>query len=260
MQFESLPALLAPHVGLLWQELRDRFPKLQQHNAIIPTIERQGLIRATSQIQFAVSPAAVDFRIWMLSEDDHDILQLQPNFFLRNWRRLGRTASDYPSYVTLFPKFRNDYEKFLRFLDEQNLGVPSPNQCELTYVNHIRAGEGWSSHQEFAKVLSIFATKSPKNDLTFETTNASFSRAIMDEKDEFIGRLHVSAATQFTAQRPKNPEDLIINLTLVARGRPSSSNRDGIEEFFDRAHEEIVTTFKAITTSRMHKVWELVDE
>lgn len=261
VHFEPLPNLTSPHVGLLWQEFRDRFPKLEQHGAIVPTIERQGLTKAGPQVQFSVSPAPVDFRIWMLSEDSHNILQLQPNFFLRNWRRLGGDVTEYPSYATLLPEFRSDYKTFLKFASQQDLGEVIANQCELTYVNRIRAGDVWSDHTEIAKALSLFGEYDDQLGLRqFDTTNANFSRAILSSNGEFVGRLHVSVATQFTAPNPESIEDRVINLTLVARGRPSSPELPGVESYFDIAHTQIVKTFEAITTSDMHKKWEIVYE
>lgn len=44
-------------------------------------------------------------------------------------------------------------------------------------------------------------------------------------------------------------------MTLTFRGRPQEYSLPGIMAFFDDAHERIVRTFAAATTSEMHEVW-----
>ena len=44
-------------------------------------------------------------------------------------------------------------------------------------------------------------------------------------------------------------------LNVTVRGRPATTDLDGVLGLFDMAHVEIVTCFTAITTDAMHQVW-----
>ena len=47
----------------------------------------------------------------------------------------------------------------------------------------------------------------------------------------------------------------ILRLTLSARSRPQGKGLSDLRDFLDRAHEDIVRGFAAITTSEMHELW-----
>jgi len=124
----------------------------------------------------------------------------------------------------------------------------------VTYVNVITAGEGWQDHGELDKVLTVFTSKYSDDWLDKPeeaTVNLQF---VLSEDNEPVGRLHVVANPVYHV--PTNQS--AIRLTLTARGKPKGEGIDGVMQFLDRGHEEIVRGFTSITTPAMHKVWERV--
>ena len=81
---------------------------------------------------------------------------------------------------------------FLPSLLDENLGAVKINQCEVTYVNHIVAGEGWSDWDEIDKVFT-FRMLPPAVPYPGQAEDISFRARfpILGPTKEWIGRLHV---------------------------------------------------------------------
>ena len=91
-----------------------------------------------------------------------EMIQIQNDRFIKNWRKCGENE-EYPRYAkTVKPAFERDFREFLAFLADENLGAVKVNQCEVTYVNHIVAGDGWSNWDEFDKVFTFRMLPPPR--------------------------------------------------------------------------------------------------
>jgi hypothetical protein len=76
------------------------------------------------------------------------MIQVQNDRFIKNWRKEGEKGR-YPRYdEKIRPNFDRDYAIFLAFLDKNHLGALRVNQCEVMYVNHILAGQGWEHYSD----------------------------------------------------------------------------------------------------------------
>lgn len=259
VQFEPIEGFLAPHLGLIWNQWRSEFPKIEQHQALAPVIERLGARRmARSEVSVALRAGAETPRIWMLSDNGCDLVQVQQDHFLRNWRKYPAPDSEYPRYEAhIRPRFLQDFARFQQFLKANDLPAAKVNQCEVTYVNHVTAGKGWQSHSELGAVFVGWQRKFG-HDWTspLEAVGARFSKVIRDKDGEFLGRLNVQIDSAFTAPTAEDTTDTnIFAITLVARGRPTGQDEGGISGFLDRGRDEIVRMFDAITTDEMHKLW-----
>ena len=174
------------------------------------------------------------------------MIQVQSDRFIKNWCKEG-DAEQYPRYErTIRPHFDRDYGIFLDFLKKNQLGTPRVNQCEVTYVNHVLAGEGWDRYGELEKIFVFWRSfdltpPGPVEDLRL---HARF--VIPGETGNPIGRLHVDLqpAVRISDTRP------MYVLQLTARGHVG----DG-QDFLDIGREWIVGAFKGLTSSSMHRVW-----
>ena len=253
VQFEPLAKLSSPYMGLLWSKFRNRFPKVEEARPIVSVIERLGVPEASkSQRQLLEPPMAP--RIWFVDESDRELIQIQNNRFSRNWRKPGSfDQHQYPRYEShIRPKFQEDLNEFCRFLSDEALGDLKPNQCEITYVNHILAGQGWRQHSEFGSVFRVWDKRFNKNPgLEIENITLGFTTLLCDQNGEFIGRLHVTIRPGFR----RDDDEPLFSLELTARGRPFQDNIDGVFAFLDFGRSHIVKTFEAITTEEMHKIW-----
>ena len=249
VQFEPLPLVQTAHLGLLWDEYRAFFPKSEDRPALEPVIEQfpeSPVGRVGLKFQAFENPPVP--RIWFTKDRGSEMIQVQNDRFIKNWRKDGE-GDQYPHYdETIRPNFDRDYAIFLNFLQKNDLGVPHVNQCEVTYVNHILAGEGWERYGDVEKIFTFWQSPEvippgPAEDLRLH------ARFVIPGKDRKpVGRLHVDVqpAVRTSDNRP------MYVLHLTARGQVG----EGVD-FFDIGREWIVTTFKSLTTSSMHNIWRI---
>ncbi len=253
VQFERLESLHVPQIGCIWQSYSSRFPETEEQPPMEPAFEQFGRRPGgLPTVRLQLTPTLPLPRIWFLNEAGTELLQVQQDRFIRNWRK-QEDSDEYPRYRRLRDLFREDYETFCRLIDAGNWGTIEPNQCEVTYVNIIPAGEGWQDHGDFEQVLTVFATRySDKYLEKPEEVAVNLQYVLKDEEGEPAGRLHIAAipVLRVADNRPA------IRLTLTARGKPQSDGIDGVMGFLDRGHETIVRGFASITTEAMHKIWK----
>jgi uncharacterized protein (TIGR04255 family) len=144
VQFDPLTALRTPHLGLLWQDFRDRFPKTEEHPPLPPVIEKFGLL-GPPQIGVRFETSLPVPLCWFLNEAGTKLIQVQQDRFVHNWRKIGQ-SDEYPRYEHIRKTFEVELGIFCQFLAREQLGELVPNQCEVTYVNQISSGKGWEKH------------------------------------------------------------------------------------------------------------------
>lgn len=255
VQFEPLGPLLAYHLGEFWQSIRNKYPKAEVHPPIDSTFERLGppIFRPTGvQIEFAQVPLAS--RLWLLNEAGTELMQIQQDRFVHNWRKvLGDEA--YPRYEHVRDRFRDELAAFADFAASRDFGELRPNQCEVTYINHIECATEARAHGDPAEVLRVLS-----RDQTFEALpkpeSSQFAAKYLIETDDVVGqktvgRLHVDFMPVFTVKENRP----IFVLNLMARGVPLGAGIEGAMRFLDLGRESIVRGFADITTSEMHRIW-----
>ncbi len=119
--FEPLRLLRTAQFGLLWQNFRSRFPRIEEHLSLPPIPGRLGL-EGVPQIgvrleMLDVPPAP---RLWFLNEAGTEVVQIQQDRFIHNWRRL-QDADQYPHYDGIRSTFEQELSEFASFVEEQEL-------------------------------------------------------------------------------------------------------------------------------------------
>jgi uncharacterized protein (TIGR04255 family) len=257
VQFERLATLDAAHLGLLWGRFRDRFPKSEQKPPLDSAIERLGMRGQVGQARLELL-TDVRPRLWFMNESEDELVQVQDDRFIRNWRRTPAEDRTYPRFDdTLLPRFKEDFSAFQAFLEAERVGPIEANQCEVTYVNHIAVNENWSSHSDLAKVFRGWSTEYGEQiEWPIETVQVKVAHVLRDDKNEFVGRLHVAIEPTFTLGQgsPSSPVPAF-RLTLTARGRPIGPGDAGITAFLDLGHRAVVTSFDKMVTHGMQRIW-----
>lgn len=246
VQFEPLPVTVA-HLGLLWNEYRSFFPKSEERPPLETVIERFPETPA-ARIGFKFQPLETFPmpRIWFTNNQGNEMIQVQNDRFIKNWRKEG-AGEPYPHYDdTIRPHFDRDFGIFLDFLVKNQLAAPHVNQCEVTYVNHILAGQGWDQYGDVEKIFTFWQPTDSFPPGRAEDLRAHLRFIIPGQDGKPIGRLHVDM--QPGVRTSDNHPMYVLHLT--ARGQIG----DGIG-FFDIGREWIVRTFERLTTNSMHKVW-----
>lgn len=249
VRFAALNDFHVPHFGLLWERFRGKYPHLEEHPPIGSMVGfQEGSDVKPVNLQLIAGTGAVPIRVWFLNEDKSELIQVQNDRFIRNWRGSGEK---YPRYEALRELFREDYATFLKFVEQEKFDAPQLQECEVTYVNQIVAGEGWHHAGEAHRVFQVCSL--PKNDEEPEPEDFGFAvrYVIRDDGANRVGGLEV---TVNSAQRTKDQKPVFV-MTLTARGMSS----DGFETFFDLGRAWIVKRFAALTTEKMHQIWERQD-
>lgn len=249
VQFEPLHGVRVAHLGLLWTVFRDLYPRTSERVPLEPSIERFPLdAQAHSQplLQVLTDDVPPVPRFWFINESGSELIQVQNDRFVKNWRK-SSAGTRYPRYESIIrPNFDRDYQKFVGFLEEQGLGTPRINQCEVTYINHILTNDEWSSLSEVEKVVTIW-NKPGWPTAPLDDCRISSRFVIPDSAGSPIGRLtfELQPALQQQDRRP------MYVLRLTARGLLG----DGLA-FLDIGREWIVRAFEGLTTPSMHRAWK----
>jgi uncharacterized protein (TIGR04255 family) len=252
--FEPLPGLTAAELGVLWQtHYRGAgLTEVEEQPPVQMPIEQFDEVRpATLKIEMVVTPPPP--RLWFRNKAGTELVQVQHNWFARNWRKM-ETEDEYPHYEVVRGFFDDSLKRFFQFVKDEGLGEILPNQCEVTYLNHILVGDGWDGFGAENQVLSVLSGQPDAPYLSRpELARASVQYVIPGEGNEAVGRLYVVAEPAFRAHDRKP----MLVLTLTARGQSQKEGLEGISDFLDLGHEWVVFGFVDVTTERMHETWGL---
>ena len=257
IQFDALSSLGVSQLGLLWAEYKERFPKTQEQPplpAVTETFGRKPDRRV--EVSFEMLEALPTPRLWFLSEAGDELIQVQKDRFIHNWRKLGE-GQEYPRYTHIREVFVRQLSAFCDFLQREKIGELVPNQCEVTYVNHFASHEGWESHGQVDNVLAVWSSQL-SDDFLPEPEDVRFALryVIPDDEGNSAGRLHVSLQP---AYRSTDSEAILV-LELTARGRPLGDGVEGALRFLDLGHEWVVRGFTSVTTRAIHQIWGRKDK
>jgi len=213
----------------------------------------------TSQVppfRFEIADAPPRSRYWFGHEQPDQLVQIQSDWFARNWRRTPHGYT-YPHYLTLREPFKDDLLALTEFVSARNLGSLEAIQCEITYVNEISSDEIWNKHGQMGRVVKVW-NDLPTEQMPYEPEQVQWSASYLIGADgpvmegaQPLMRLHVTCQPALKDGLP------IYVATLTSRGAPATPDLDGVLALLDLGHEWIVRTFEALTTDAMqHKTWK----
>jgi uncharacterized protein (TIGR04255 family) len=250
IQFEPV-ALRAAHFGLFWQRIRSRFPKTSEQPPLPPVIERFGLMPLLQpQVQFGMGWMLP--RCWFMNNEETELIQLQSDRLIHNWRKLGNESVEYPRYRKLRVELEQEYSLLARFLDDEHLGELKPNQCELTYVNQIVLKRTVSGAPNPLSVLAPWRPNPAESFLPEPETAGTTLTFVMPGPDSTsAGRLYVASASSVRI----SDNSPMIQLQVICRGAPNGQGPDAVFGFMDVAHDWAVRGFASITSKEMQTEW-----
>ena len=254
LQFKVLEPLRAPYLGLLWSVFRkEGYSRVEEHGELEPAFEE---FEANSVPTVGIRMQTFDDappppRVWFLNEAHNELIQVQRDRLIVNWRA-GAQSHASPRYKQIIKRFQSALAAFTEFTTSEKLGEIVPTQCEVTYVNHISSGAGWSRHGELGRVVTTWENRYSDEYLGMpEDVGFKARYRMTDEMGKVLGRLHVMLQPAFRSL--DGVPILVMNLT--ARGKPEPSDLQGASQLFDYEHEWIVRGFASLTTNQMHELW-----
>ncbi|MEW6277785.1 MAG: hypothetical protein AB1758_04105 [Candidatus Eremiobacterota bacterium] len=231
----------------MYQVYKDEFPGYEEQPPLEPIKESFG-VRERGPLRFEWSTMPPCPRVWFVKSGGQEVIQVQRDRFLHNWRKMD-SGDEYPSYEVCRGLFQSSLGTFLRFIEEHQCGAWVRNQCELTYVNHVRADDGaWTQHGKIGAVVRAWRDL---EDPVPETINIAMQYVIQGENREPLGRVHCSLKPKW--RLPEHSP--ILECALTGRGKPLGPTIDGVLRFLDLGHEWERKVFLAVTSDAIQKAW-----
>lgn len=253
VQYDPLEDLRSTQLGLLWLEFKDRFPKTEEHPPLGPMVEEFGDKRPSKpELRVEMLDKPPTPRLWYLDEAGTELVQVQQDRFAHNWRKL-KGDENYPRYEHIKDSFVQELTTFSDFLGEHNLGKLIVNLSEVTYVNHIFAGDGWDSFAQLNHVLTLWSADYSDSFLPdLEEARLSAQYIIPNDEGTSIGRLLIEATPAYRTDDNKP----VVVLRIRARAKPYDDSLNGALRSLDTGRAWVVRGFASITTATMHRIWE----
>ena len=247
LQFSPLANWKTVHFGLYWQAIRERFPRIADQPPLASFVEpADGTtgIRPSLTVEMFSAP---EVRCWFYNEAETELIQLQRNRFVFNWKR-GLIEEPYPHYERIRPVVHAEWDRFHRFVQANDLGTLQVQQCEVTYINHLEKNVGWTNYGELSSVFPVWSGKTSEG-LLPEPQGVEIGIRYMMPGN--LGRLYVRAEPVIRNADFRE----VIQLTITARGKPASVDPDMAFDWLDAAQEWIAKGFVDITSETMHRLW-----
>jgi uncharacterized protein (TIGR04255 family) len=194
-------------------------------------------------------------RYWFEKAETPDLLQVQQDRLLRNWRQAADGSRVYPRYEAVRDAFTQNVVEFQEWLQSEGLGVIVPNQCEVTYMNVIRLPDGSDPHTQLHRISNIWSERlTLPGSQRLERSNVQLV-SIFEHEGKPAGRTYTTFQSALTVLN----SEPVVKLEITVRGKPPGETMSEAFGFLDLARAEVVNTFASITTREMHEFWRRVD-
>lgn len=158
IQFNPLASFNSIQAAAWREQIKDEFPKLEEHPELPDLIEGADLEQTKVRMQLVqgVPPR----RFWFVNRNETELIQVQRTRFVYNWRKRNE-GDHYPTYDVLRKKVENQLKRFVEFVGAEGLGGFLPDMSEVTYINHIAGSGVWTSHSEASNVFRGLSARPP---------------------------------------------------------------------------------------------------
>ncbi len=246
VQFPPIDDLSDDLIRKYWNTVRSDYPLAQPMPRLESPVE--SVEAPTPPIELQVQmPGMVPApgRLWLVSETDDFLVQVQNSRFIQNWRR---REAEYPYFESINDRFRDNYRKFQQFLTDMGLPVPQVQQVEVTYINWI-PNDPVTSFFKPAKYATIVASG---EDLEPEEQNW-IGRYLISNEAGLVRRLYVQC---LPAIRPQPPAKRGTQFALTFRAARLDGFPDSeVAELIGSARTVIVESFTELTTDNAQESW-----
>lgn len=247
LQFKENPRLHAAALGLFWQRLRPEYATCEPQAPLGHVIEQVGGQPAVEQeVEVTRIPPAP--RFFLIHQSPCWLAQVQGDRLLHNWRK-EREIDEYPRFPAVYERFARVWKQFREFCEQEDIGQPTIDQLEVTYINHIVAGEGWSDNGEIGRVFPDLTWREERSVLPTPESVAWRSSFLIPE---LSGRLHLSIRS---AKRIEDSANVLL-CEITARGMSNGQDDASIEAWHFRGRAWIVRAFAELTDEKIQAdVW-----
>ena len=245
VQFRPLFAVRGITLAPLRERWRAEYPGVEEQPPLAPGIEGPLAPGLGLAIGFGPVPSA---RHWFLSEDGTNLVQVQNDRLIVNWRQ-GDSAAPYPRYERMRALFEERVREFASFLKDEQIGSVDIVQAEINYINAVPVEAG--EQGRLGRLLRAWGGTAGHHLGEPEQARVALAFVIPDVGHPPV-RLHVSVDP---AQRPDGAP--VLFMTLTARGAPNGRAVEDALKFLDEAHDHVTQSFLELTPETMHTIWGL---
>jgi uncharacterized protein (TIGR04255 family) len=248
--FGTTVPLRAAHIGLYWQRIRNEFPRIEEAPPLSPVIETE----AGVGIDFGprvFGPLPPLRRTWLVSDDGRNLIQVQDDRFLFNWKKAAEDDR-YPSYEQVIERFNRHLAGFLEFLKSEDIGAPVYRQFELTYFNHIALGPTAGIDVNENRLLVDHVRDTARERFLPEPEAVNW--VSLYSWPNKPGRLYAAAQSGVSPDGRR-----ILKLDMTARGIPADPSEESRQAWFDQAHIWITHGFADLSDKVIQElVWRRI--
>jgi uncharacterized protein (TIGR04255 family) len=146
--FPAIQGLDPVMIGQFWAAKRGAFPKRELHP---PILDRQG---------FAFLEGVGPIRVWLVSENDEYLMQIQPDRFYFNWRKGSGEYprfKDYDGKPGVLSQGLATFRDFTAFCAKELGHPPVVSRLELAKISLLLQPQHWADPRDLARVLPVIA-------------------------------------------------------------------------------------------------------
>lgn len=181
--------------------------------------------------------------MWLTTEDERRLVQLQDDLLIANWRRRGDEG--YPRFEGIVDEFTAVQKTWLSVLDTAKLEAPVPTVFEVTYIN-------WVDDMPVADFFAPAAALSSP-DVSAATESFGYRANYPIEVDgRRTGRFSVECGSAVRQIGDADPQPGT-GMVLSAKIRADESQTT--ESIFNIGRCAIVRAFADLTTQEAHERW-----
>ena len=244
LRFRQISSLLIPHFGQFWAQIKDQYPFCEH----APPFSDDGAL---------VDPSTGMLlpRVWLVSTDKTQLVQLQNTRFYFNWRQTPESKT-YPRFSAVLDKFTTVYRGWRDYVTNTFSTELTPVAFELTYLNTIEKAVSFDPLKDIGSFMRDFNWEND-SDRFLPRPISQFVQAQF-EMDEGAGTLSMRV---MPAVLVSNSEK-IIRLELTATTPLNKTlDPDDIFDWLPIARKWIVLGFRDLTREDVQRnVWKRVDE
>jgi uncharacterized protein (TIGR04255 family) len=237
--FTDIPDWNILHFGALWEKFRAKYPIVEFPPPVLQSLE------PPITVHWRPGDSLVPIRALFTDVGKTQLVQLQTNLFLHNWRKSDESPN-YEHYDHILPLFKDDWKVFTSFLHEQKLKRPQFTRCEMTYFNHLVRGEHWGVYEDLPKLFRVWRGFDAQS-IFRNVEQAAFNVV------QAVGKGKVNMVVSPGVRRSDGKEllQMIVTTTRIPTGFEDKDLFDGLDE----CHDIALKAFRDFLTDEALKQW-----
>ena len=239
VQFRPLFGLRPIELATLRERWRSAYPLVQEQPPVPPAIE--GAVSGPPPVQLIVGPA-LQTRLWFLTDDQAELVQLQHDRLTVNWRQAPPEAA-YPGYPNIRGLFEHRFADVAEFVGDRRLGALSLTQVEIVSINAVDPGA-----DRLGQLEHLLHSWQPLTEHHLGQPQQARVALVFGVPGMGRGPVRMYVAVD-PARRPDGRP--VLFLTFTVRGAPSDESLTAALAFMDGAHHHMVQSFAELTPAIM---------